>query len=442
MTRDDYSDPTLERNVLGALLQDSSTAMQYLPHLLPSYFTDANIRRLFIYVKRLALDSGVTPSRETLRVELLGRFPGAGDVIEGLLSIYKELISFPVTISLSFLVDNLTNFARAREALVSAEQLLKGLGEGDIKGTLQRFQDNVLALQARDPTATVTRGEVIEDYEMRLALVKDMAKNPDKYHGILTGIDELDQVTGGLWNGELGFVFGKSGVGKSFLLLEFAYYAYRAGCKVLVVPIEMPLIQWERRFDARVAHVSYEAFKWGTLNEAELNQWEQRIQAVKAKYSTQGGAVFISHIPMGCTLGAVRVELEAFIQQGKPIELLVIDYADLMTPPRQLYSEQGELTAIFRELKAMAGVYNIPIWTATQARKESYKSTYLSMSDVGYAMGKAHVSDLVVGVARSDEDTLSDRMTLSIAKYRDGIHNKPIVLNTNLALAMVNAVGV
>jgi len=442
MTKDDYSDPILEKDVLGGLLQRPDEAAQYFLQLLPMHFTDANVRRLFIYARRLVIDSGITPDRESLRVELTGRFPGASEVIKGLLDIYDQLISLPVTAPLSFLVPSLINFARAREALSSVERLARGLEEGDIEAALQQYQEDALTLQAKDPTSTITRGEVIEDFEKRKQLIEDMARNPDKYHGILTGIDELDQLTGGLWKGEFGFVFGKSGVGKSFLLLEFAYQAYRAGYKVLVVPIEMPLIQWERRFDARITHVSYEAFKWGTLNPQEMAQWEQRIQTVKEKYSTKGGAVYISHIPMGCTLSAIRVELETYARQGSPIDLLIIDYADLMTPPRQLYSEQGELTAIFRTLKGMAGAYDIPIWTATQLKRDSYSKTNLTQEDVGYAAGKAHVSDLVIGITRSDESALSARMTLSVAKYRDGVYNKPIVLNTNLALAMVNAVGV
>lgn len=442
MTKDDYSDPTLEKAALGALLQDSQNALPYFVQIEPNHFSDVTVKRLYGFIRKLALDSGVAPHKEALRIELLERYPGAAEVIQGLLDIYESLLTIQVDASLSFLTHKLINFARARNALASAENLVKGLGEGEITSALQRYQEDALALQAHDPSTAVTRGEVLADYEMRRELVLDMAANPDKYRGILTGIDELDQVTGGLWDGELGFVFGKSGVGKSFFLLQLAYHAFRKGYKVLVIPIEMPLIQWERRFDARMAHITYESFKWGTLTLPELEQWEQRIQVMKDKYAAVGGAIYITHIPMGCTLGAIRVELETFLQQGTPIDLLVIDYADLMTPPRQLYSEQGELTAIFKELKGMAGAYNIPIWTATQARKEAYKSTYLNMGDVGYAMGKVHIADLVLGLSRTDEGILSNRMNLSIAKYRDGTYNKPITLNTNLALAMVDAGGV
>lgn len=438
----EYSDTILERNTLAAVLQDQEEVVSHLSLLLPKHFTDANVRRLFVYVKQLALGSGVAPTKETLRVELVGRFPRAQEVTDGLLAIYEQLTSLSVDAPIPFLVRKLATLSQVRDALSSTEQFLRTLDEGEIETALQQYQDDALTLQAADWTTVVTRGEVIQDYEKRKATMLDMQLHPEKYRGVLTGVDDLDKLTGGLWDGELGFVFGKSGVGKSFLLLEFAFQAYRSGYTVLVIPIEMPLAQWERRFDSRISHVAYDHFKLGTLTAAEMEQWEQRIKIMEERYSAKGGNIFISHIPMGCTLGSIRVELEKLIQQGTPVQLLIVDYADLMSPPRQLYSEQGELTAIFRELKGMAGVYNIPIWTATQSKRESYKSVYLTMEDVGYAQGKAHVSDLVVGIARSDEGALTGRMMLSIAKYRDGAYNKPIELRTNLALAMVNAVGV
>jgi replicative DNA helicase len=437
MAQDNYSDPVLERNALAAILRDRE-GVRHLSQLLPKHFTDENLKRLFTLARRLTIDSGVAPTRETLRIELVSRYPKVKEVVEGILVMYDQLSALSIETPVSYLVSKLVDLARVRDVLSSTEQFLKRLDDGNVGEALRGYQEDAFTLQISDPATTVTRGEVIRDFEKRKQVIEDMSKHPEKYRGILTGIDMLDQVTGGLWDGELGFVFGKSGVGKSFLLLEFAFNAYRSGCKVLVIPIEMPLIQWERRFDSRISRIAYEHFKWGTLSSAEMLQWEGRIKVMKEKYTSIGGDIYIAHIPMGCTLGAVRAELEMLIRQGTPADLLIIDYAQLMTPSQQLYSEQGELTAIFRSLKGIAGAYNIPIWTASQAKKEAYKLSYLGMTDVGYAMGSVHVSDLAVGVARSDEHALADRMILSIAKYRDGAYNKPIELNTNLMMAMVN----
>jgi len=436
-----YSDVDLERETLAALLQDEESALRHVPQLLPKHFTDGNIQRLFILVRRFVYNSGCAPTREALRIELIGRYPKARETIEGLLGTYDRLMVCPIQSPVSFLVGKLVNFARVREALDNTAELIRKLDEGDLEGALKGYQETALSLQASDPGVMITRGEVIRDYEKRLRLLHDMEMFPDKYRGVLTGVDDIDRVTGGLWKGELGFVFGKSGVGKSFFLLEMSYSAFQAGLCVLVIPIEMPKIQWERRFDSRITHIEYERFKWARLAPEHYTEWERRIRGAKEKYSSKGGNVFISHIPMGCTLGSVRVELEQLKQQGTPADLLVIDYADLMSPPRQLYSEQGELTAIFRELKGVAGAYDIPVWTATQAKKESYKSSKLSMEDVGYAMGKVHVADLVIGLTRTDEDSLLGRMNCFIVKYRDGTHTKRIEMRPDFSIAMIDRTG-
>jgi len=440
----EYSDTILERNTLAALLKDDAASVQFFPQLLPKYFTDGNLRRLFTLARRFVMQSGSAPTRESLRVELGVLYPRetGSEVVSGVLSLYDQLMNFNEPTPLPFLVSNLINFSRARDVLASAEKVVQMFEEGRLEEGIKKYEEDALTLQASDPYVVITRGEVIEDFEKRKSLIADMEAHPEKYRGVLTGIDELDAVTGGLWKGEIGFVFGKSGVGKSFFLLEVAYSAFLAGLRVLVIPIEMPLIQWERRFDARISHVSYENFKWAKLTDQEKDQWERRIIYVRQQYSERGAAVFITHIPMGCMLSSVRVELERLIRRGTAADLLVIDYADLVSSPRQLYSEQSELTAIFRELKGIAGAYDIPVWTATQLKQEAYSKVHLVMQDVGYAAGKAHVSDLVIGLARADSDQLSGDLWLNIVKYRDGVYPRPIRLRPNLALAMINFVGV
>jgi len=325
-----------------------------------------------------------------------------------------------------------------RDALSSIERFAQFLDDGRVEDALKIYEEDALALQASDPEVFITRGEVVQDYEKRKALIADMEVHPEKYRGVLTGIDDLDRLTGGLWKGELGFCFGKSGVGKSFFLLQVAYYAFMQNLCVLVIPIEMPLIQWQRRFDARISKVAYEKFKWATLTDDEKTQWERSVFRARAQFSDKGARVHITHVPIGCTIPSVRLELERLIRQGEPADMLLIDYADLMTPPRQRFSEHGEFTVIFEALKGVATSYDIPVWTASQAKRGAFHRTELWQEDVGYSQGKVNVSDLVVGIARSDAEILTERLILSISKYRDGVYNRSIILKPNLAIAMID----
>lgn len=435
---DQYSDPQLEKMLLSVLLRENEAAVQYFPRLLPKHFTDENVIRLFTLARRFTLRSGSVLTREALRVELGILYPTKPDIIGSILGMYDQLIVIPQTTPSSFLVDRLVNFARTRDMLVSIKRSVELLDDGRMDDSLRVYGEGAFAMQMADPNVFITRGEVIQDFEKRKALIADMKRNPDKYRGIPTGIDDLDRVTGGLWDGELGFCFGKTGVGKSFFLLQAAYHAYLSDKQVLVIPVEMPLIQWQRRFDARISKVAYDQFKWATITESEIMQWERCILRSRDAHYDKGARVFITHMPIGSPISGVRAELELLHRQDVSVDLLVVDYATLLAPLRSARSQQEEYTLIFQELKAIATSYGIPIWTAAQLRRESYRSERLTAEGVGYAMGTVHVSDMAVGISKSDTDTLQHRLFLSIAKYRDGTFNRLITCRPNFALAMIH----
>lgn len=439
---EEYSDTVLEKQLLATLLQVGEVAIPHFEKLLPTYFTDENLRRVFIYVRQLVIGIGSIPDVETLRLELLQKFPRAKEVSQTILETFAVLKSFKVSSTLPFLMDKVINFARAREMLVSMERAVKLLEEGKVEDALKSYQEDALSLQSIDPNVVIVSGEVNEDFENRVRVYEDKKRHPEKYRGIATGIDDLDKLTGGLWKGELGFVFGKSGVGKSFCLLAFAFAAFMQGLKVLVIPIEMPYQQWASRYDSRATHIEYTKIKWATLSEQQFTQWRERSEQIKHLYYDKGGRLYISHIPLGCTMGSIRMLLERYTRRSEPIDILLLDYADLVVPPRQGFSEQSELTSIFRELKGFAQLYNIPVWTATQMKRDSYHKDVVDIADVGFAAGKAHVSDLVVGITRTDSDVLRGIMKLHVVKYRDGTHNVPIILRPNLALAAIDMAGI
>ena len=435
---DQYSDQDLEKNTLAMLLQDGEAALRNFPRLLPSHFTDENVIRLFTLARRFALRSGSLLTREVLRIELSTLYPTNQDVAASILSMYDQLIVTPQGSPSTFLVEKLMNYARTRRMLSTIKRSVDLLDDGRMEDSLRVYQENALELQTADPSIFVTRGEVILDFEKRKALIVDMKQNPEKYMGVQTGIEELDRVTGGLWDGELGFSFGKTGVGKSFFLLQVAYQAYLDNLRVLVIPVEMPLIQWQRRFDSRISKVAYNQFKWATITEGELAQWERCILQSRDDHYNQGARVFMTHMPINSPVSGVRMELERLLRQGIAVDVLIIDYGTQLTPLDLGRSQQEKYTNVFQELKAIATSYAIPIWTAAQLRRSAYSQERVTAEDVGYAMGMVHVSDMAIGISRSDTDTLQRQLFLSIAKFRDGVHNRPITCRPNFGLAMIN----
>ena len=265
---EEYSDPELERSTLAALIQ-SSEPFAYLDRVQDTYFTDESVRNVFSIVKELTANTGGIPTESTLGLELQKRYIKTPKIGEAILTSFTQLSTVKVNSPLPFLLNNLVNYARAREMLTSMERSIKKLSDGDIEGALKLYQNDALSLQSSDPLLTVSRGEFVEDYKKRKDVLEDMKLHPEKYKGMPTGIDELDELTGGLWKGELAFVFGRTGVGKSFFLLETALTAYRNVHRVLVISIEMNRLHWARRGDSRVSHIPYARFKKAELSDQE-----------------------------------------------------------------------------------------------------------------------------------------------------------------------------
>jgi len=437
---EEYSDPELERSTLAALIQ-SSEPFTYLDRVQDTYFTDESIKNVFSIVKELTANTGGIPTESTLKLELQKRYIKTPKIGEAILTSFTQLSTVKVNSPLPFLLNNLVNYARAREMLTSMERSIKKLSDGDIEGALKLYQNDALSLQSSDPLLTVSRGEFVEDYKKRKDVLEDMKLHPEKYKGMPTGIDELDELTGGLWKGELAFVFGRTGVGKSFFLLETALTAYRNCCRILTISIEMNSAAIHRRFDSRTSHIPYTRFKRAELADHEYVQWEHMMGNFEKKYHSKGARLWITHIPFGCTVGSIRGEIEFYRSQGTPIDLLVVDYGDLINPTRAFFSEQAELTSIFKDLKGMAQLYNIPVWTASQSKAGTYRSAKLDVEDVGYAAGKAHVADLVVGISCTDEDQLAGKMSLHVVKFRDGVANTPITLHPKFEISMIDSKG-
>ena len=438
---EEYSDPVLERKTLAALIQ-SSDPFLFLDKMQPNFFTDETLRNTFALVKHITDQLGSIPSADTVQLELNILYPNSSELVSALLKTFKQLERLHINTPLSFLYHNLVNYSRARDMLTNVRLSLKQLADGDLEGALSNYHEGALSLQSTDSTVSVIRGEFLEDYQERKSLIADKKLHPEKYKGIYTGIDELDEATGGLWKGELGFAFGRTGIGKSFFLLEVAFTAYKDLFKVLVVTIEMPKAQWQRRLDSRSSHVASKQFKQATLSHDEEIQWDKMMKLLSVNYAAKGAKLWTTHIPLGCTLGGIRSELEHYKHAGMPVDLLVIDYGDLIHTPRQLWSEQAELTAVFRELKGIASIYDIPVWTASQAKQGTYRSSRMQVEDVFGAAGKAQISDLVVGISCTDEDKLHGRMFLHVAKGRDLEDIGPIMVRPRFEIAMINAKGV
>lgn len=227
-----------------------------------------------------------------------------------------------------------------------------------------------------------------------------------------TGIQELDRkeiLNGGLGQGELGVVVANTGVGKSHLLVQFGANAMKVGLNVLHYTFELSETLVGMRYDSNLCDISF-------------NDLHERKSDVITHYNgTKLGSLIIKEYPSStATIYTLRSHVEKLSLKGFIPDVIIIDYADIMRSTRQYDSLRHELKLIYEELRSYAAEIQLPIWTASQANRDSSQSDVVGLESMSEAYGKAMVADVVISISRKSTEKSTGWGRLFIAKNRAG----------------------
>tara|TARA_R110001583_G_scaffold48919_7_gene153110 strand:+ start:1811 stop:3187 length:1377 start_codon:yes stop_codon:yes gene_type:complete len=222
-------------------------------------------------------------------------------------------------------------------------------------------------------------------------------------------LDKKDVMNGGLARGEIGVVTANTGVGKSHFLVHVGSEALRVGKNVLHYTFELTETSVGIRYDSNLCNI-------------QSNQVIDRKKEVLEYYNnTNLGRLIIKEYPTGsATISTLRNHIEKLQLKSFVPSLIIIDYADIMRSTRSYDSLRHELKLIYEELRNLAMDLNIPIWTASQANRESANSSVVGLENMSEAYGKAMVADVVVSLSRKPMEKAEGFGRLFVAKNRAG----------------------
>lgn len=227
-----------------------------------------------------------------------------------------------------------------------------------------------------------------------------------------TGLDRLDApdiMRGGLGRGELGVITANTGVGKSHFLVAMGCAAMRAGKNVVHYTFELSEHETGKRYDSNLCDIP-------------SNEIIERKQEVIDKYKSMDlGKLIIKEYPTGAaSVHTLRNHIEKLTLKGFRPSVVVVDYADVMKSSREYDSLRHELKLIYTELRNLAVELNIPVWTASQANKDSSKSEIVGLENMGESYGKAQVADIVLSISRKPLEKSEGTGRIFVAKNRAG----------------------
>lgn len=228
-----------------------------------------------------------------------------------------------------------------------------------------------------------------------------------------TGIPELDHkdiLQGGLGRGEIGVVTANTGVGKSHWLVAMGANAMRAGKNVLHYTFELTEQAVGLRYDSNLLSIS----------SSDIRDNKQTVVDFYEK-NTDLGRLMIKEYPTGgASVTTIRSHIEKLSMKGFKPSVILIDYADIMRSTRSYDSLRHELKLIYEELRNMAMELNVPIWTASQANRDSANSEIVGLENMSEAYGKAMVADFIISLSRKATEKSTGAGRLFVAKNRAG----------------------
>mgnify|MGYP003656909111 CR=1 FL=1 len=234
---------------------------------------------------------------------------------------------------------------------------------------------------------------------------------------ISTGWHRLDDVCkGGLGKRELGVVIAPTGAGKSFVLCHLGANAVKEGKTVVHYTLELADMVVGLRYDSCITGVP--------INDLYRNK-EKIFDAVQ---DVEGQLIIKEYPTKSATTSTIKSHIEKLKKRGVEPDLIIVDYADLLRPVRTSNEKRHDLESIYEELRAIAQVYDCPVWTASQTNRSGLNAEVITMEAISEAFNKCFVADFIfvfpvfadwsnacMKILENTEDSVSDAVPESTA---------------------------
>lgn len=289
------------------------------------------------------------------------------------------------------------DFETAEELINFAESSMFQIGQKNVKGTLVPVKDvlykQIDVIEARDASKGVT--------------------------GISTTFKPLDYYTAGLQPADLIIIAARPSMGKTSLALQMAMDgSIKNGIKSAIFSLEVSRAALAEKMLVNKSMVDGQRIRLGKLNDED---WKKISFALTMITNAD---IFIDDTP-DITVPDMRSKCRK-LKVEKGLDLIVVDYLQLMNCHKKVKDRQQEISEISRALKLLARELNIPVITLSQLNRavESRQDKHPIMSDLRESGSLEQDADLVMFLYRDDYYKLDSEKKgiteIIIGKQRSG----------------------
>jgi replicative DNA helicase len=305
--------------------------------------------------------------------------------------------------------------------MISAASTIANLAfeqEEDISVTIDRAEQALFSIsEERTTRDLVAVKEVARAY---LDRIEELHERGDEVIGVPTSFTDLDRLLGGLNRSDLIIIAARPGMGKTALQLAIGQAAARRyGKRIAIFSLEMSAEQLVQRMIAAETRIDSQRLRRGDLEEHE---WPIFYEAIGRISETQ---IFIDDTPSITPLQLRTKCRRLYSEHG--IDLVMVDYLQLMVTDRPYGNRVQEISEISRALKGLARELDIPVVANSQLSRAVEQRTEKRpvLADLRDSGSIEQDADIVMFIYRDDyyknEDSERPNIAeINIAKHRNG----------------------
>jgi len=404
---------SFQSKIISSLLNDVKFTKQIIDILEISYFDSDSNKFIIKTIQDYFAKYKTVPTMEALKVFIDDI---ENDVLKsGVVDFLRQAWAHRESPDLEFVKEKTLEFCKnqvIKNAIMESVELLDNHQYDEIKGVIDKAM-----------RAGVERDighEYITGFEERMT---EQARNtlPTKWDSI----NEL--MDGGLAGGELGVIVAPAGIGKSWTLQALGAEAVKKGKTVIHYTFEL---------NAEYVGLRYDTIVSGQPT-GNLQYYKEDV--LKAIGKLKGDLIIKYYPTRTASVNTITAHLQQCELQGIKPDLVIVDYADIMKSTQHFTEKRHQIGHIYEELRGMAGEFEIPIWTASQANRSSLEEEVIGADKVAEDYSKVMTADFVMSMSRKVEDKIANTGRFHVIKNRfgpDGI-TFPATINTNTGYIMI-----
>jgi replicative DNA helicase len=411
-----------ERAILGAILLEPQIIPRAIELLTADEFYKDGHRKIYAAMVRL-FDKSEPADALTVAEEL--RRAGELDDVGGQAALATLMEEASVATQFAAYAQIVRDKAQLRELIRVARELTEhGFDESeDVRALIDRAEQMVFRISERRLHKSAV--PVREILTRTIEHIETLYRKKEHVTGVPTGFADLDRLTAGLQKADFIIIAGRPSAGKTaFALNVVQQVAVEAGRAALIFSLEMSKEQLVQRLLCSEARVDSHRVRTGYL---ETGDWK-RIGAAAGRLAD--APLFIDDTANLSVLEARAKARRIRAEHG--LDLVVIDYLQLMQGRWRAENRQQEISEISRSLKALAKELEVPVVALSQLSRavEARGDSSPRLSDLRESGALEQDADVIVFLHRpglfkeNPSDAEKNLTDVIIGKQRNGPTDK------------------